>query len=53
MFFAADFSQFGDADNVLDYGVTVNGGAVPRAYEASVTPNGVTLLRKGSLLIIR
>ena len=51
--FPADFSQFGDADNVLGYGVTVNGGAVPRAYEASVTPNGAVLLRKGLVLIVR
>ena len=51
--FPADFSQFGDADNVLGYGVTVNGGDVPRAYEASVTPNGAVLLRKGFFLLIR
>lgn len=53
VFFPVDFSQFGDSDNVLGYAVTVNGGTLPRAYAASVAPNGVTLTRKGFVLVVR
>ena len=52
LFFPADFTQFGEAQNVLGYTVTVNGQENAR-YSATVRLDGVTLTAKGLVLVVR